>query len=105
MLGHLSGSYGTFGPELRVSPKPVIAILPALGFVVALGIDAGARSMEQWQLALLASLIFVLSAVAWLLDTWNTDPFPAGTYLLRLTVVDASGNFPPPCQIEIVIQR
>lgn len=73
MLLQMSGSYGTFDPELRVSPKPVIAVLSALGFVVALGIDARARSMEQWQLALLASLIFVLSAVAWLLDTWNTS--------------------------------
>ena len=40
-----------------------------------------------------------------LLETWNTEPFPAGTYHLRLTVVDASGNFPPPCEIAIVIQR
>jgi hypothetical protein len=28
---------------------------------------------------------------------------PAGTYTIRLTVVDTSGNYPPPCQVTIVI--
>jgi len=39
------------------------------------------------------------------LETWNTGAFPAGTYVLRLTVVDISGNFPPPCEVEVVIRH
>ena len=38
------------------------------------------------------------------LGTWDTTGFPAGVYRLRLTVVDISGNFPPPYEIRLVIQ-
>lgn len=38
------------------------------------------------------------------LATWQTASFPAGVWALRLTVVDETGNFPPPCQIYVVIQ-
>ena len=39
------------------------------------------------------------------LTVWNLGGFPDGTYLLRLTVVDASGNFPPPFIVRVVIQQ
>ena len=39
-----------------------------------------------------------------ILTTWNTAGFPQGPYILRLTVVDASGNFPAPFTVRVVIQ-
>lgn len=39
-----------------------------------------------------------------LLATWNAGSFPAGIWMLRLTVVDQTGNFPPPCTIYVVVQ-
>lgn len=38
-----------------------------------------------------------------LLATWNAVGFPGGTYTLRLTVVDVTGNYPPPCDVTVVI--
>jgi len=37
------------------------------------------------------------------LDVWNTAGFPPGVYILRLTVVDRTSNFPPPCSVRTVI--
>ena len=39
------------------------------------------------------------------LDTWNTTGFPNGVVKLRLTVVDTTGNYPPPHEIRVVIQQ
>ncbi len=38
------------------------------------------------------------------LNAWNTAGFPKGVYAVRLTVVDVSGNFPPPCTIYVIVQ-
>ena len=38
------------------------------------------------------------------LGSWNLSGFPAGPAWLRLTVVDASGNFPPPCDVRVMIR-
>ncbi len=38
------------------------------------------------------------------LGTLNTSLLSPGTYSIRVTVVDASGNFPPPCQTTIVVR-
>ncbi len=40
-----------------------------------------------------------------LLRDWNTGALPAGTYTLRLTVVDNSGQFPPPCDVIVHIDH
>lgn len=37
------------------------------------------------------------------LDVLDTSGLPAGTYSLRLVVVDITGNFPPPCEVQIVV--
>lgn len=37
------------------------------------------------------------------LTTWNAGGFGSGTYTLRLTVVDVSGNYPAPCEISVII--
>jgi hypothetical protein len=34
---------------------------------------------------------------------WNTAGLAPGVYSLRLTVVDITGNYPPPCQVQIYI--
>lgn len=38
------------------------------------------------------------------LGIWDTAGFPSGTFVLRLTVVDITGNFPPPCDVHVIIQ-
>lgn len=39
------------------------------------------------------------------LGTWETGTFPDGVYVIRLTCVDVSGNFPPPCEAQVVLQN
>lgn len=39
------------------------------------------------------------------LETWNTDPFPTGTWNVRLVVVDVTGNYPEPCRTRVILQR
>lgn len=40
-----------------------------------------------------------------LLEVWDTSDLPAGSYSLRLVVVDASGNYPPPCEVQVFVTR
>lgn len=37
------------------------------------------------------------------LGYWNVEPLPDGPYLFQLVVVDATGNYPPPCQVTVSI--
>ena len=37
--------------------------------------------------------------------SWDTGGLAAGLYLLRLTVVDHSGNYPPPCDLRITLEK
>ena len=39
------------------------------------------------------------------IEELDTTPLPNGIYWLRLTVVDQTGNFPPPCQVRVVIDN
>jgi hypothetical protein len=39
------------------------------------------------------------------LAVWQIAGFPNGVYKLRLTVVDISGNFPPPHEVRVIIQQ
>jgi hypothetical protein len=38
------------------------------------------------------------------LGTLNAAALPPGSYLIRLVVVDQTGNYPPPCQTTVVIR-
>jgi len=38
------------------------------------------------------------------LGSWNSDTVPPGSYQFRLVVVDKTGNFPPPCVINLKVQ-
>jgi hypothetical protein len=39
------------------------------------------------------------------LGTFSSGSVPNGSYTLRLTVVDLTGNFPPTCQVTILVQN
>jgi len=39
------------------------------------------------------------------LETFNSAAYPAGTYSLRLVVVDQTGNYPEPCRVTVTVQR
>lgn len=39
------------------------------------------------------------------LGVWDTAGFPNSVFKLRLTVVDMSGNFPPPHEVRVIIQQ
>lgn len=39
------------------------------------------------------------------LGNLDTGVLPNGDYTIRLTVVDAVGNFPPPCDVSVVVQN
>jgi hypothetical protein len=38
------------------------------------------------------------------LGALNTDILASGTYTIRLTVVDQTSNYPPPCQVTIRVR-
>lgn len=39
------------------------------------------------------------------LAIWDTTVLPSGEYVLRLTAVDKSGNYPPPCETRLRIKN
>jgi hypothetical protein len=39
------------------------------------------------------------------LISFDSRAVPNGVYWLQLTVVDATGNFPPPCRVRIIVQN
>ncbi len=39
------------------------------------------------------------------LETFNSSAYAAGTYTLRLVVVDQTGNYPEPCRVTVTVQR
>jgi len=39
------------------------------------------------------------------LETFHSGAYPAGTYTLRLVVVNNTGNFPEPCRVTVSVQR
>jgi hypothetical protein len=39
------------------------------------------------------------------LEVWDTATMPNGVYWLQLTVVDQTGNFPPPCRVRVTVQN
>ena len=38
------------------------------------------------------------------LETFNSSAYGAGTYTLRLVVVDKTGNYPEPCRVTVIVQ-
>ena len=40
-----------------------------------------------------------------LLDIWDPSAYPPGVYKLRLIVVDNTGNYPPPCEVRVIVEH
>ena len=38
------------------------------------------------------------------LAVWDVSALPCGTYSIRVVVVDTTGNYPPPCQVTVVVR-
>ena len=43
--------------------------------------------------------------VGGVLETFNSDAYPAGRWTLRLVVVDKTGNYPEPCRVTVSVQK
>jgi len=39
------------------------------------------------------------------LGIWDTSALPAGTYAFRLVVVDKTGNYPEPCEVNVIMEH
>jgi len=39
------------------------------------------------------------------LGVWDTSALPAGAYTFRLVVVDKTGNYPEPCEVNVTIEH
>ncbi len=39
------------------------------------------------------------------LGMFDASALPNGTYTIRVVVVDKTGNYPPPCQVTVIVQR
>jgi hypothetical protein len=37
------------------------------------------------------------------LGVFNAGALPSGTYTIRVTVVDKTSNYPPPCQVTVTV--
>ena len=60
------------------------------------------ESPEQWHSI---GEIQPAAVVNGVLGVWDTTGFPAGVFTLRLTVVDITGNYPPPHDVRVTIQQ
>lgn len=66
---------------------------------VAAGVNAGDQS---WTVV---GVLHHTPLDGGVLETFNSDAYPPGTYTLRLVVVNTSGNYPEPCQVIVTVQR
>lgn len=64
---------------------------------------ASAQSPEKWNS--ISPELHKQPVEAGTLEVWNTDLLPEGGYILRLTVVDITGNYPTPCEVPVTIER
>jgi hypothetical protein len=39
------------------------------------------------------------------LGVWDTSSLPPGAYKFRLVVVDKTGNYPKPCEVDVTIEH
>ena len=60
------------------------------------------ESPEQWHSI---GEMHPTAVVDGVLGVWDTTGFPAGVFTLRMTVVDITGNYPPPHDVRVTIQQ
>jgi hypothetical protein len=58
-------------------------------------------SPQEWHFLFLARTTVVNGT----LGSWDSSAVPPGTYTFRLVVVDRTGNYPPPCQVTVAVER
>lgn len=63
-------------------------------------IEVRAEASATWQNIITRAFPVVSGALA----DFNTALLPNGIYWLRLTVVDKTGNFPPPCEVRVRLE-
>ena len=56
---------------------------------------------QQWSFVLSREQPVVNST----LGVWDSNTVPSGIYTLRLVVVDQTGNYPEPCQVQVQVQH
>lgn len=98
MVGETRESAVGIGAELRISAKPVIGAFAVLAFVLGLVAQMPSFADVRWPLVRLASLLYVLCASAWLLNSWRstigrwfTIAILVGVILLASNSLDAPG--------------
>ncbi len=115
----------TFEPTQTPTPPPPICPNPGV-LITSPGVNAilkgpvevkGTANIPNFQFYKLEFGIgpnpqnwsFILSGnapvVGGTLGVWDTSPLPPGEYKLRLVVVDITGNYPPPCEVPVKIQK
>ncbi len=115
----------TFEPTPTPTPQPPICPNPG-AVITSPGVNAvvkgvveirGTASIPNFQFYKLEFGIgpnpqnwsFILSGnapvVGGTLGVWDTSPLPPGEYRLRLVVVDITGNYPPPCEVPLKVQK
>jgi hypothetical protein len=115
-------------PTLTVTPVPPTPICPIPGVqITSPGMDAvlngpvqilGTANIPDFQYYKVEvgsgenpiswsifSDIHKSSIAGGLLDIWDPSAYPPGTYKLRLTVVDKTGNYPLPCEVRVTVEH
>ena len=99
-------------PNVRIASPPMGAVLS--GRVVIQGTANHARFQffkvelaqgaepASWGVLNRTHLNPVIGGV---LEQFDTTTVPNGLYWLQLVVVDQSGNFPPPCQVRVIVRN
>jgi len=76
-----------FDPDLRLSPKPVIAGLAVMGFALAYAAESPPFAPVRLPAQILANLSYALSAAAWLASEWRPRVGQWGTIMALVVVV------------------
>jgi signal transduction histidine kinase/CheY-like chemotaxis protein len=82
-----SQSTSNLESDLHISPRPVIAILVAVGLAIALVGDAQPDPADRLDMVLLALLIYAASAIAWMLAGWKPWAGRWFTVLMLVTII------------------
>ena len=62
----------SFGPDLRISLKPVIVVLVVFGVALSWVSEYLPSSSDRLHVQFLFMLLFAVSAIGWILDGWRT---------------------------------
>jgi hypothetical protein len=98
-------------PRARLTSPTVNAVLKG---VVQITGSANIDDFDYYKFELRAAgatdwstldVLFTEPVADGFLGTWNTSALPAGAYAFRLVVVDKTGNYPEPCEVQVTIEH